>query len=187
MSWLTTLLRRMRDDERGNLVVEGVLVMPMLIWAHAALFTYWDAYSSINRVQKASFTISDLMSRQQNEVNAPFITGMRDTMDYLIGVPGATKLRVTSYVWDDKKDEYKVLWSQSPGNGLTALTTADLNTRSERLPILADGDSAVLVETKVHYTPPMDFGVSPKDIDQFIVTRPRFLTKICHHDFNCNV
>ena len=68
---------------------------------------------------------------------------------------------------------------------MTALTTADLAGLVARLPTMSDGDSAILLETRVPYTPPLSFGLEPTTIEQFIVTRPRFLPKICHTSFAC--
>jgi hypothetical protein len=72
----------------------------------------------------------------------------------------------------------------SPTN-LVALTTANLADLTTHLPIMSDGDSAILVETTVPYTPPVSYGLEPSTIDQFIVTRPRFLPKLCHTSFSC--
>ena len=52
MSCLTRKLRRFACNEKGTIIVDAILVLPMFIWAYAALFAYWDAYRSINTVRK---------------------------------------------------------------------------------------------------------------------------------------
>ena len=178
--------RRFARDEGGNVVLETLIALPMLIWAHAALFAYWDAYRTINTVQKAAYTISDLISRQQGSVNNAYLTGMQSTMNYLLDDDQAGTMRITSYRWNGTDNRYEVIWSNSNIGGKPALTTTSIASLVSGLPNMADGDSAILLETRVPYTPPLRFGLEPTDIEQFIVTRPRFLPRICHVDFPCS-
>ena len=185
MSILYNLLRRFVRDEKGSVLVEGIMVLPMFVWAYAGLFVYWDSYRSINTVQKVSYTISDLISRTQAPLNDAFIGGIRGTMNLMLDAGQTGELRVTSYRWSDANNRFEVIFSRSPGNALPELTDAGLAGLTARLPAMSDGDSAVLVETAIPYTPPMAFGLSPTTIRQFIVTRPRFLPKVCHVSFPC--
>ncbi|WP_050526807.1 TadE/TadG family type IV pilus assembly protein [Pseudorhodobacter aquimaris] len=185
MSFISNAVRRFKQDEKGSVIVEAVMVVPMLAWAYAGLFSYWDAYRSINTVQKAAYTISDLISRSQGSVDDAYIAGIRDTMNYMLGSEEAGQIRVTSYRWSDVDGAYSVIFSRSPNEAMPQLTDADLAALTARLPVLADGDAAVLVEAHVPYTAPIAFGVAPEVIDQFIVTRPRFLPKLCHEAEDC--
>jgi Flp pilus assembly protein TadG len=185
MSHLKNLMRRFLREDKGSLVVEAVIIMPMFVWAYAGLFVYWDAYRSVNSVQKASYTISDLISRSQNSVNDTYLAGMATTFNTIVGSGTAGSLRVTSYTWSALRNRYEVIFSRSPNNAMTSLTTANLATLTEHLPIMSDGDSAILIETSVPYDPPMSYGLEPATIDEFIVTRPRFLPKLCHTSFSC--
>ena len=177
--------RRFHRDDRGSVTLEAMIVLPLLIWAHAALFVYWDAFRTINTVQKASYTISDLISRQQGSVNNAYLNGMRSTMAYLMDDDQPATMRITSYRWSGNRNRYEVIWSNSNVPGKPALTTASLAALVSGLPDMSDGDSAILLETRVPYNPPLRFGLSPTDIEQFIVTRPRFLPRICHTGFAC--
>lgn len=177
--------RRFARDEGGNVVLETLIALPMLIWAHAALFAYWDAYRTINTVQKAAYTISDLISRQQGSVDNAYINGMRSTMNYLLDDDQAGTMRITSYRWSQTNNRYEVIWSNSSIAGKPALTTTSIATLVSGLPAMADGDTAILLETQVPYTPPLRFGLEAMNIEEFIVTRPRFLPRICHVDFPC--
>ncbi len=185
MSFLTRKLRLFAREEKGTMIVDAVMVLPMFIWAYAALFAYWDAYRSINTVQKATYTISDLLSRTQGNVSDAYIAGLRSTMNYMLDADQAGDIRVTSYTWSQNRNRFEVIFSESPYGAMTTLNTSTLATLASRLPEMADGDSAVLIEAQVPYSPPMSFGLQPTTIEQFIVTRPRFLPKICHTDSPC--
>lgn len=185
MPYLKKLLGRFAREENGNVVVEIVLVMPFLIWAHAALFAYWDAYRTINTVQKAAYTVSDLISRKQDAVDDAYVTGMRTTMNFLLDDDQAARVRVTSFRWNQADLRYEVIWSRSVGGTKPQVTDATLAGMAAALPNMADGDTAVLFESDVPYTPALRFGLSDTTIEQFIVTRPRFLPRICHVNEIC--
>lgn len=161
-----------RSDE-GSVVVEAVIILPFLSWAVLALFVYWDAYRSINTVQKASYTIADTISREKNPISGSYLAGLHGLMDYLANSPTTSRMRMTSLTWDDLNQQYRVLWSCSPGSGMAVQTDATLATYAGSLPKMADADTVVLLETEVDYAPAFDVGLSDQTIEQFIVTRPR--------------
>lgn len=155
MRSLASMLRRFGRDEKGAVVVEAVIMLPLLIWAYLALFVYWDAYRSVNTSQKAAYTISDMISREMNDtpLTPAYITGMRDLMKYLVDADQTVKLRVTSVTWSQARTRYEVDWSVSPNAEFDPLTTASIWTVSDRIPTLADGDHVIVVETEVDYKP----------------------------------
>ena len=187
MSFLSSLMRRFGRDEKGSLFVDAIIVMPMFVWGYAGMFVYWDAYRAINTVQKASYSVSDLVSRNQNTngIDDAYITGMRTAFNRMLGGGDAGQIRLTSYTWSGVRNQYEVIFSRSPGNALPVLDNASLANLSEYLPIMADGDSAILLETQLMYVPPVAYALEPNLLEQFVVTRPRFLPKLCHVDFNC--
>lgn len=187
MSFLSSLMRRFTRDEKGSLIVDAIIVMPMFVWGYAGMFVYWDAYRAINSVQKATYTISDLISRSQAStgVNDAYIAGMRTTFNTLLNSGDAGQIRVTSYIWSGVREQYEVIFSRSPNGAMPELTTPDLVGLTDHLPIMSDGDSAILVEAQLLYTPPIAYGLSDNLLEQFVVTRPRFLPKMCHVDFVC--
>ncbi|MGO4907663.1 TadE/TadG family type IV pilus assembly protein [Pseudorhodobacter sp. W20_MBD10_FR17] len=187
MSFLKRISRRFFHDESGTILVDAVLLLPVLVWGYVGLFAYWDSYRTINTVQKASYTISDLLSRSQEVlgINDAYLSGMRTTLNTMIDTDQTSKIRVTSYKWSESNTRYEVIFSRSPDSAMTALTNTNLATMTDRLPIMSDGDSAVLLEVEVAYTPPVAYGLEPTTIKQFIVTRPRFVSKLCHVSFAC--
>ncbi|MDN5788765.1 TadE/TadG family type IV pilus assembly protein [Pseudorhodobacter sp.] len=185
MNTLFKLFRRFALEEKGTAVVEAVIFLPLMGWAYIGAFAYWDVYRSINTVQKASYTVADMLSRQQGPVNDDFIDGMRTTIDYILGGRTTAKIRVTSYRWSEANNRYEVIFSRSPDEAMPELTDANLANLTDRLPIMKDGDSAVLLETEVGYTPLSSFMLKPAKIREFIVTRPRFVPKICLQGEDC--
>jgi hypothetical protein len=177
--------RRFARDERGTLMAELVIVLPLFLWGYLALYVYWDAYRSLNSVQKASYTVSDYISRERSTLTAAEIQGIDTMMEYMLDDDQDVSIRLTSIYWDPVDRRYEVYWSRSPNNATPLLDTASLQPLAWRIPAMSDGDSAVIVETEVNYDPAFDVGLNDDPIRNFIVTRPRFLTRICLDGVAC--
>ena len=171
---------RFLRDEGASVVAEAVIVLPLLLWAYIALFVYWDAFRSMNTVQKAAYTLSDMISRDQNRngITSAYIDGMKQVMNYLIDENQDPHLRVSSIYWSNTNNRFEVQWSRSPNNQMTPMTTALLQGFSNAIPTMAAGDTVILVETEVDYVPAFNVGMPNQVFRQFIVTRPRFRTCI---------
>lgn len=178
MPVIRAMISRLRRDEGGYMVVEAVLVLPMLLWAFLALYSFWDAYRAATTIQKATYSISDLISREQQSVNPAFIAGMRTAMDQMIPPRLDTELRVTSIVRNETEERFEVQWSCVAGTPLPTLTTETLQALVTRIPAMSDGNTVILVETWVDYDPALDIGVTNKRVAQFVVTRPRYQPRI---------
>ena len=181
--------------ERGSVLVEFVLLLPLLVWVMIALVVFWDVFRTINTAQKAAYSISDLISRQEDNLSVSFVDGMQDVFDYLVeGTAQGSRLRITSLYYDDATKSYKLIFSVSPGDRVAPYTEIELQVLKDRIPILNDKDSVVIVETMVDYTPPFDTGIfniadalGSNVFDEFVVTPPRFRTAICLEAAGCPV
>lgn len=173
--------RRFAKDEDGLVMTEFLILLPLLVWTFMALFIYWDAFRTINQAQKAAYSVSDLISRQGEDIPPGFIDGMQTVTEYLMNDSPNVSIRVTSFDYNAVTDEQRVLFSRSPGNKMTPLTSALLNASAyrDRIPVMAPGDSLVLVETEVLYDPAFEVGISNHTFDNFIVTRPRTVRRVC--------
>lgn len=178
-------LRRFVTLESGTITVEFVLVLPLLIWAYLALFVYWDAYRTINLAQKASYTVSDYISRERSSLTAAEIVGMENTFKFMTQTDSGVKMRITSIYYNTTNKRFEVYWSRSPNSTMAELTTTTLQSFTDEIPAMADGDSAIIVETDLDYTPAFGIALMPDDFSNFIVTRPRFLTRICLEGVTC--
>lgn len=180
-----TAFARFTRSEGGTVMAEAVLVLPFMLWAYLGLFVYWDAYRTINKVQKATYTISDMISREMVTISTTYITGMDTLLEEMIDGNKDASIRVTSVTWSESNKRFEVHWSRVAGTGYTALTTTTLQNLKTSIPEMSDGDYVVIVESTVHYTPAFNVGVGEQDIKNFIVTRPRFVPKICLSGVAC--
>jgi hypothetical protein len=166
---------RFLREESGVLLAETVIILPILIWAFLGLYVYWDAYRSVTTVQKAAYTISDMISREMNSIDNDYITGLDDVMEYLVDEDQDVATRVTSVAWSVDNQRFEVHWSRSDGPELSPLTTGSLQPLASQIPEMAEGDFAVIVEVRVPYSAAFDVGLTTDYLSEFIVTRPRFL------------
>ncbi len=179
-----SLVKRFWRDEGGTALVETVVMLPMLLWAIFGLFVFWDAHKSINTAQKASFTVSDVISRRRTAINTTYINGLRNTMDFLMVGNAVTKMRISSITRNNAMNRFEIVWSFSPGGGFPARPTGPLLVDVDRIPVMSDGDYAMLVETEVPYTPRFNVGLNTLAIKNFIVTRPRN-GRVCLTGYGC--
>lgn len=186
MSLSMPLLRRLRRFVRrqsGYMLVEAVLVVPFMLWGYVALYSYWDAYRSMTNLQKSAYAMSDLISREQRPINAAYITGLRDTMNAMVGSGLQVRLRVTSVMWDARDNRFEVEWSNSP-SGLAPLTTSALATLADQIPDMSDGRTAIVFEADMDYEPSLSLGFGEMEgldvmtFREFIVTPPRYAPRV---------
>lgn len=185
LKFLKSSLARFARREEGTIMAETVIILPMMLWSFLALFVYWDSFRSMNTTQKASYTIADMISREMVAVNDAYITGMRNVMQYMLDQGEVPRIRVTSVSYSLANNRFEVRWSRSPSNALPILTTTSLQSLASRIPAMSDGDHVIIVETKVDYKPSFNVGVEDTVLEQFIVTRPRFVPRICHASVSC--
>ena len=180
-------LRRFFRDESATIMAEAVLVLPFMLWSYLGLFVYWDSFRVMNKVQKASYTISDMISREMVTVNDAYITGMDTLMESLIDRDQNVSLRVSSVTWSQMRERFEIHWSRSTDAiAMPALTTTTLQLLKDSIPNMSDGDYVVIVETRVGYEPAFDVGMDTQTLSQFIVTRPRFVPKVCLAGVTCS-
>ena len=175
LSHLRRPLCRFFGDEKGSVVAEAVIVLPMFLWAYLALFVYWDAFRLMNTVQKAAYTISDMVSREMVGITTSYVNGLGNMLEYLVDNGQVVSLRVTSVTWSATNGRFEVHWSRSPDNAKPVLTTATLQNYAGQIPTMSAGDYVVIVEVWADHTPSFEVGMDDTVFNQFIVTRPRFL------------
>lgn len=188
---LKTSLRGFSRNEDGLASAEMMIVLPFYLFCIMGTFTFWDAYDVINRSQKAAYSVSDLVTRKQDNVTEAYVTGMFNTMQYMMGPSLPVKTRITSVFYSEARNRYEVLWSRSSYPGIPNLTTATLPSIQSHLPVMYDGDALIVVEANVEFEPIMGASlwamntITSGTMSQVIVTRPRFLPKICMQGVAC--
>ena len=188
MNTFAHFLRRFRDDEEGVAAVELLLAIPILVWALLSTLVYFDAYQNEAISTRAGLTLADAISRERNAVDDTYITNMRNVLRVLTRAESDPALRVTVYRYRAAGDRYMVVWSKDESGDMGGnLTTVELEQMRNRLPIMANGDRAILVETRTTYTAPFSVGMGPffgsgletLDFNSVTVITPRFLDTIC--------
>ena len=181
--------RRFRRCRRGAMSIEAMFVLPMLVWVYLAMFVFFDAYRTQNVALRAANTVADLLSRETNAVNAGYIDGVNTVFDFLANARHDTRIRVTSVGWNAQQSRYIVNWSHGT-RGWQAWTANTFNAAFEpasnangpagerRLPLVAAGDSIVLVETRLDYEPAFNIGITARTFEHIIPTRPRFAPQL---------
>jgi len=120
-----TALHRYREDIRGTMSVELVLVLPLLFWAYIAMIVFYDAYRARMEAQAAALHVADLVSRQSQTVTTDYLEGMNDVYDFLTTRNRDTRLRISSLMWVEDRDDPQVAWSYGT-RGLPSLLDLSL-------------------------------------------------------------
>ncbi|OCX66627.1 hypothetical protein BFP70_00190 [Thioclava sp. SK-1] len=168
--------KALRDDESGSAAIEGVMGALLLLGWYVVAFQFWDAFRTRSTVTKAAYTISDMISRENNEIGPEYIHGLRKVFNYVSDARDAeqTVIRVTLFNCASTTDngatvdtrpcdgvDKKFTVTQPYSTDTTKMQVYDdgsFNDEHSRIPRMAAGDMAVLVETIYTYAPLFDIG-----------------------------
>ncbi|MCM2560772.1 hypothetical protein M8756_03085 [Lutimaribacter sp. EGI FJ00015] len=178
---MKTGLRGFRDDLRGVVAVESIIVLPLLFWALLAMYAFFDAYRQAGLNIKAAYTIGDLLSRETNYVTDDYLDTTHQLFDLMTRSQSNSKLRVTVVKWNESDQRYQRDWSKTRG-GIPELTNTDVKNLAEKLPDMPDGERVIVVETWARYAPPFKVGIDEQDLYNFVFTRPRFAPQLVWKD-----
>lgn len=185
-------IARFHRDEEASLSVEAVLVLPILLWAFLATYTFFDVYRAKNLSLKANYAISDLLSRETNILDMDYLLGTEKVFKYLTQSDSTSWMRVTVVYCDancaDPARDLKRDWSRAT-DGLPTFSDTDVMAHLEPIiPWIASGERVIIVETGVHYQPPFSqnlTGIGERDFVDIVMTRPRFAPQLCWDGVNC--
>ncbi|MCU0906933.1 MAG: hypothetical protein MUF73_05665 [Rhodobacteraceae bacterium] len=167
-------LRRFAGDETGGLSVETVLIFPILAWAYAATFTFFDAFRMQATNTKATYTISDMLTRVTEEIDQDYLDGLLSVYEYIVKTRHPDMyLRVTTVGWDPDAGEYFVVWSRG-ANTVMRHTDATINSIADKIPEIAAGDTLIMVETALPFRPVFNVGLSELVFRNISPSSPRF-------------
>ncbi|MFK7835384.1 MAG: TadE/TadG family type IV pilus assembly protein [Sulfitobacter sp.] len=183
LTWIKTRLAGFARREDGTIAVEAMIILPMMFWAFLSVFSIFDTYRTYTISQKAAFTIGDAISRETAPLDSDYMNGMHGLFEYLSQSQGQSSLRVTSLLYDGNADEFTADWSKARGSR-PELTTNDVRSWTDRLPVMPNGERVMLVETWSTYDPPFATGLEQREIKNFVFTRPRFAPRVCWDQCN---
>jgi len=183
MCWLElkSFLRDFCDDERGSFMVESVIALPLLFWTVAATYEFFEVHRYRSVRDKATYTIADMLSREQSVVNDIYMDNAKVLLDEITNDDGTNQLRVTNVRYDADDDKYEVVWSEVRGTGpMSELLDQDVASDHDRLPLLADGEQVILVETASDYNSLLDLVFDDAiRIETRVFTSLRFAPQLC--------
>lgn len=189
---LTAALVRFHRSDEASLSVEAVLVMPILFWAFAASYAFFDIYRAKNLSLKGNYAVSDLLSRETNPINMSYLNGTKKVFRYLTRSNSNSWLRVSVvHCTADCATDQRTLevdWSKAT-DGLATYNDADIMDHFEPIiPLMASGERVIVVETGMDYNPPFSpalIGIGPRDFVDIVLTRPRFAPQLCWEGIGC--
>lgn len=174
---------RMRRDQDGSVSVEAMLMLPLLVWCFVGTWVFYDAYKAQFVNAKASYTIGDILSRETGFVTPEYMDSLYDLQQFLIDRSEPIRLRLSVITYDEDSDSYDVRWSRNRGGGGT-IDNSDIEGMRHMIPAMADGASAIIVQTSMNYVPIYRNGLSDMVFDDFVVTHPRFAGQLCWNSSN---
>jgi hypothetical protein len=175
MKPMSTFLGKFGGDERGQLSIEAAMMVPLIVWIYVATFTYFEAFRADATNVKAAYAVGDLLSRETDPVDAAYIDGMNGIFGYMTAARQPTWIRVSNVGWDTDANDFKLNWSHA-SDGHDPAILADIK---DQIPMMAAGDTVIVVETFMPYSPEFNVGIQPFTFRNLVVTRPRFAPQLC--------
>lgn len=190
-------IKNFAENTKGSVAVEVAIVLPLLLWALAAMAIFFDVFRTKSIAEKASFTISDALSRETNAITPDFVTNTRLLFDEMVGVQTpdevadggeslipeevlaqASSMRISVITWNEDEAEYELEWSKVRGEEYVEYQQADMTNIASALPNMADQDTVIVVETHMTYSTSLNVGLGDRDIETFVFTRPRYAPQL---------
>lgn len=164
-------------DEGGSFSVEAILMFPMLVWAFMALYVFFEGLREKNINLKATYTVADLLSREDQKVDDLYVSNMRVIYQWLARSQSNVRLRMSVVHYDEATDSHDLYCSIGVGVEDMLDEWVD-ETVTPHVPIMADDSAAIVVETWVDYEPIMEIplvsiGLEETEIYNIVVTSPR--------------
>jgi Flp pilus assembly protein TadG len=174
MKLLRMHLGRFARDTEGQLSIEAAMMIPLIVWVYVTTFTYFETFRADSTNVKAAYAVGDMLSRQTDPVNQTYIDGMRDVFRYMTLARETPWLRVSVVGFDGQTNAFFLQWSNA-SSGHVPATLAELE---PNIPAMTPGDSVIVVETFMPYTPEFNIGLDPFTFRNVVVTRPRFAPQL---------
>ena len=155
--------------------IEFALIGPILIFLLFGSIQIFELIKTKQNAEKATFTISDIVSRQTS-VDTAFLNQMNLVFARLVSGTSTNKqIRISSITKAGGK--FTVAWSYPVA---VALVTEKIPL--EVIPDIADGDSVILTETVAPHDSIISMvPIAGTTFTHVAVTRPRFVSAIARN------
>ncbi|WP_424833216.1 TadE/TadG family type IV pilus assembly protein [Ruegeria sp.] len=181
-------LRRFALKEEGVITVESMLILPLLIWSMLASYTFYDGYRQSSRSIKGAYAVADVLSREQDAVNASYNDSMLELYETIVSTRSPASMRVTFLTYKADTDSHDVFWSCVRGADYAWWTQGNISGMKDHLPGMPDNGNMIVVETTNEYRAPftnIGFRLSNFPMSNFVFTHPRVLDQIVTTDPSC--
>lgn len=175
---LSDHLRRYRRREEGSVSVEAAFYIPLLLGVFAAIYTLFDLFRQETVNTKATYTISDLISRETTALNDAYIDSMYTLAQLMARADSGMSMRISVIYWDTDNDRYFVDWSVERGALMDVWTDATVTAIEDDLPTMPDQERVIVVETWNDVEPVFNIGLDTRNIYNLVFTRPRFASQV---------
>lgn len=168
------MIKGFRRNEHGASLIEFALLAPVLLLLLLGTVTLFDLFRTLQSVEKATFTVGDMLSRQ-TQMNQSTLDDMLTLMRQMVPSASDGGLRISSI--DKQGGELVVRWSRSVGVNVpvTELPMAVV-------PDVAEGDSVLLTESFVPHEAFVGLlGFGALQFGAQAAHRPRFVSSIAFH------
>jgi len=188
------LLGSFWSDERGTAALETVIMAPFLTIGLFFSYEAYGAYRQQSLTEKATYTIADILSREQNNstpIDDTYIDNAKTLFNDLTR-SDIGQLRVTVVRRhldpDNNVDFFELRWSELRGQGaFQEMTQAMVQNADDFFPAMLNGQEMILVESLSRYQPSVTLGGVFRDvpIEARMFMTLRFAPQLCHIDV-CN-
>lgn len=175
---LPGLAARVWHNRRAVAGIEFTMIAPVVIALLFGCVALFALFRGSQDAEKATFTVADIVSRQTS-VSTAFLDTQHALFQRMLANGSADEgFRISSI--RRVGTGFTVAWSYAVPP-LNELQAADIPLA--QLPLVADGDSLVLVETRVPFAPIFAVaGLSDGEHRNLAANRPRFTASIAKSD-----
>lgn len=166
-------------NENGSLSVEACFAVPILAWAIVATFVFFDAFKTLNISQKATYTVADMISREEAPIDDNYVDALFETFQYLAGESGPSAMRLTLVTMEVDEDTGDPVLMIDRSEGRNYADLDELDPIINRIPILSPGEQLIVVESVQQWTPAFAVGLATYQFREVALARPRFAPRVC--------
>lgn len=175
-------LKRFFSAEEGSQTIAFVVLLPLLVWSIMAMLTFTDAFRIRAMATDATAVIADSLSRQSTPIDLDDLLGLQSVAEQLTGYEVSLRVTQVRCLRDCANlDRRIILVDFSQGVGLDSLLDLDFvaGQSRQRVPLMAEGDRLVLVETSFMHEPIARIGLEGREVSVSHATRMRFAPQLC--------
>jgi hypothetical protein len=174
---------RFKADDTGVMTLEFMILLPVILMWFAAVFVFFDAFHKWMKSLKASYTVSDLISRQL-EVDDAYIFALDSIYDKISQSKNNddTWLRVSQVRLID--DVLELMWTTptytGSDGGVDPFSVEDVRVH---IPAIENNEYLIVVQTYRPFNPVFDWvGIAATTFSNTIVSPLRFSSSLINHD-----